>query len=421
MISLTPLFARLVRTEAFLLQHAELWQPAPFHQTPDWVLRHPDLYDALIALTDAQCERLEHDSTALAHWLGQYQETLTEIPALIALPRAHSARKKPWPTGFEWDVPGRKWAQIENFVAALTPRTATLVDWCAGKGHLSRSVAFQHERPIIALEWDLHLCDAAEQLSHKHHTPVTPIRQDVLDTSAADHITRDRHCIALHACGKLHLQLMRLASQKQAPALSISPCCYHLIDTSTYTPLSPVAPALLPQRLVLTRDQLRLAVQETVTANGHARRLRDRKSAWRLGFRQWVQSHWPTAKITFPSLPDRCFHGNFDDFCRHMLAHVTPPPDSETTGDSVASLQSHFDSSERMQYEQAGWTAYRQVQRLELVRHGFRRVLELWLCLDRACWLETQGYDITLSEFCAPQVTPRNLLIDAVRSPRRPP
>ncbi len=52
---------------------------------------------------------------------------------------------------------------------------------------------------------------------------------------------------------------------------------------------------------------------------------------------------------------------------------------------------------------------------MELVRHLFRRPLEIWLALDRALFLEEQGYEVELGAFCDKPMTPRNLLIRAVR------
>ena len=54
--------------------------------------------------------------------------------------------------------------------------------------------------------------------------------------------------------------------------------------------------------------------------------------------------------------------------------------------------------------------------RMELVRHLFRRPLELWLVLDRALFLQEQGYQVELSQFCARELTPRNILIHAEKS-----
>ncbi|MNT60344.1 hypothetical protein D3C72_1979200 [compost metagenome] len=55
------------------------------------------------------------------------------------------------------------------------------------------------------------------------------------------------------------------------------------------------------------------------------------------------------------------------------------------------------------------------MRNLELVRGLFRRPLEVWLLLDRALYLEEQGYAVRLGTFCDYHLTPRNLLLLAER------
>ena len=50
---------------------------------------------------------------------------------------------------------------------------------------------------------------------------------------------------------------------------------------------------------------------------------------------------------------------------------------------------------------------------LDLVRRRFRRLIELWLLTDLAVSLEEAGYDVRLECFCAPGLSPRNLLLQA--------
>jgi len=57
----------------------------------------------------------------------------------------------------------------------------------------------------------------------------------------------------------------------------------------------------------------------------------------------------------------------------------------------------------------------REVSALDLVRFLFRRPLEIWLALDRALFLQEQGYQVELGTFCPRHATPRNILIVAAR------
>jgi hypothetical protein len=51
--------------------------------------------------------------------------------------------------------------------------------------------------------------------------------------------------------------------------------------------------------------------------------------------------------------------------------------------------------------------------RLSVVRHAFRRALEVWLVADLASYLDARGYAVEIGQFCARQLTPRNVLISA--------
>jgi hypothetical protein len=65
------------------------------------------------------------------------------------------------------------------------------------------------------------------------------------------------------------------------------------------------------------------------------------------------------------------------------------------------------------QFEEIGWVRQRELIRLSIVRHVFRRSLEVWLALDLAIYLENNGYTVGLGSFCERHLTPRNLLISA--------
>ena len=123
--------------------------------------------------------------------------------------------------------------------------------------------------------------------------------------------------------------------------------------------------------------------------------------ARRLGFdllqRQQRQSgeYLPTT-----SLPVAWLEKPFEQYCRD-LADLKQMP---LTG-----------NPDWTALEAAGWQRLAEVRNLERVRNLFLRPLELWLVLDRALFLEEQGYAVRLGLFCDYPLTPRNLLILAER------
>ena len=150
----------------------------------------------------------------------------------------------------------------------------------------------------------------------------------------------------------------------------------------------------------LSRDDTRLAVTETVTASPRLTRQRDHGIAWKLAFTAWREQVGGVAYKTFKPVPAPWLRGSFADFLANMAVREgLPAPD-----------QRHLDA-----IEAAGWQRLREVLRLSIPRHAFRRALELWLVLDLADYLGERGYEPSLSTFCDRQLTPRNLLLTARR------
>ena len=154
--------------------------------------------------------------------------------------------------------------------------------------------------------------------------------------------------------------------------------------------------------LELSPHDLKLALQQTVTAPGRVRRLRQQELHWRLAFDLILRKHCGTDSYTpVPSVGKEIFSSSFADFCQW------------------AAQQKGFKLPENVDYDaflQQALERKRITERVELVRHIFRRALEMWLVLDRALYLQEQGYTTSVSTFCESQVTPRNILIKAQRT-----
>ncbi|NMT62538.1 methyltransferase [Marinobacter orientalis] len=394
-------YQRWQQLNDWLVQHHELWQPSPFTDPdPAWSRKLPALAERLAKLSDADCQQMDDDPGALAVLVEselpslQAYEALTQVPAL-------SSRQPEYctlPESRATDMPGRKRLQSGAFAAAIRPLKQDVLDWCCGKGHLARTLAPLCDGDVSGFEWNPALVDDGNRLAGKFGDCVSLQCQDVMDDGLV--MPSAGHGVALHACGDLHRRLMQRGADGGLSRLSFSPCCYHLSDTPDYRPLSQRG-RTWKNMLELSRDDLRLAVQETVTAPQRVRRQTRQISSWRLGFDGLQrQLRGVDAYLPVPSHPPALVSGDFAGFCRWAAAKKGLDLPRETDFDR---WQGH--GEQRLQ----------QVRRHELVRHLFRRPLELWLVLDYGLFLEEQGFSVHLGTFCERQLTPRNLLIDAVR------
>ena len=393
------LLARFQALDSFLLQHQAFWRPRPFHhlQLP-WETELAELATWLRSRSLEQAEASDNSPFTLSAPApypdlarqAQALSQLGEIPSLDSPPRAHA---------LSVDVPGRKLAQIQAFASHLQfrQRPAHWLDWCSGKGHLGRWLT-QDDQYLTCLEYDLALIESGSALSKRLGLGAAHLQQDVLADDCDERLTKEHTPVALHACGDLHVRLLQLASRNGCPQLAVAPCCYNRIAGQQYQPLSAAAQG---SGLQLSRDDLGLPLSETVTAGARVRRQRNQSMAWRLAFdllqRQLrgIDEYLPT-----PSLPSDWFSKPFAHFC-HDLAELRDVP-SPGEQDWPA-------------LEARGWQRLAEVRNLELLRNLFRRPLELWLLLDRALYLQEQGYKVKLGTFCDYQLSPRNLLLLAER------
>ena len=399
-LSGNALAERFQALDAFLGQHQDIWRPRPFTllELP-WETRHPILANWLRARSLEQAETQHNHPEQLTEAPPPYPELAAQARQLISLGQFPSHSLGDTPHSLFVDVPGRKRQQIEAFASCLPFRSQPThwLDWCSGKGHLGRLLAWPAQQ-LTCLESDPALVASGAQLSQRLHLQATHRQQDVLANDSAAALHSDHTPVALHACGDLHVRLLQLASAAGCPRLAVAPCCYNRISTAYYQPLSRPAQQ---SALQLSLDDLRLPLSETVTASSRTRRQRDQSMAWRLAFdllqRELRNS---TEYLPTPSLPADWLHKPFADYCRDLAAlkQLPPPPPRNWSA-----------------LEQKGWQRLAVVRNLELPRALFRRPLELWLLLDRALYLQEQGYQVQLGLFCASQLTPRNLLLLAER------
>lgn len=375
-----------------LAAHAALWRPAPFHEPrPAWCGRYPELARELLALGRDEVERLAGDNHALIDQLSRHVPRLAVLHGLIDLPPGTQASAEPPPPRLLAHVPGRKQAQIIAFADRMGAVEHPLLEWCAGKGHLGRLLAWRQPHPVDSLEIDPALIEAGEQLSRRAGLAQHFIPGDALAPETAAHLT-GRHAVALHACGELHLSLLRRGAMAGVPALDLAPCCYYRIPQERYPPLCEDA------GLDLSRDELHLAVTETVTAGGRDRRRSRQAMAWKLAFLELRAQAGIGHAVTFPPVPEAWLALGFEGWMSRLC---------EREGVAIPA------GCRWIVLEQSGWRRAAEVLRLDLVRLAFRRPLEVWLALDRCVFLERHGYRLQLRVFCDSRLTPRNLLISA--------
>lgn len=395
MTGYSPLFRRL---DALLTINREFWQFMPFSSNQlVWEQSHPEFCQWLLSLDDEAITHFIEHGEALAQAIAEW---IPDAPELYQLSQtdAYSLHQRPLPKGLDVGIPGRKWQQITAFNQVVPALKLPWLEWCAGKGYLGRVLAASHATPVTSLEWQQTLCEEGEAAARKLQLPIDFVHGDAFDPASEQHLCPQQHAVALHACGDLHVSLLQRVAAKQGKAVSISPCCYHLIRAKSYQPLSRIGQQ---SRLTLSRHDLRLPLQETVTAGQRVRRQRFVEVSFRLGFdslQRFVRGS--DEYMPVPNVQKAQLNEGFADFCRWAANKkgMTLP-----------------EGIDYPYWQQQGEKRFSLVDRMELVRQLFRRPMEMWLVYDRACYMEEFGYQVSVGTFCPKPVTPRNILIHAER------
>ncbi|GAB59556.1 methyltransferase [Rheinheimera nanhaiensis] len=375
-----------------LVHYRQYWQLLPFqHQVLPWA---GQAWQApLAALTPAGLDQAEQ-SSQLPSWLAPHFAALFQL--VSPLEQAPAAELSALPFWLQTGISGRKLEQIDALCQQWLPATLPVLEWCAGKGHLGRILAQRFGQPVTSVEWQPQLCDEGAALAEQHQLEQQFICADVLSEPLTGVLKPAQHLVALHACGDLHIRLLQQAVQHGCRQLQLVPCCYHLIADELYQPLSALAQQ---HNLRLGKDDLKLVVQGQVTGGARVNRLRHTEVLWRLAYDELrADISGQRAYQPLSSVAKHWFSGDFAGFA-HWAAHQ-----------HQLTLPASVD-----------WPAYlargaqRQllVRRIELVRHLFRRPLELWLALDKALYLQQHGYQVRLTQLCQPSITPRNILLSA--------
>ena len=394
-----------------LLNTKSLWQIVAFEYVDiPWRSEYPNLYQFVSELSDDEIDRIDANHQQLvdclfpklnqdlvidnleAEWFyarPEFVSQLNEQPIDMDLGRIASGIK------------GRKWQQITGFSQAVLANgklSKSYLEWCAGKGHLGRLIGKLSQAEVVSLEWQQRLCEQGETQANKHDIKQKFVHGDAFECDSGL-FKSEQHAVALHACGGLHVELLKQGAQARTEKITIAPCCYHLIREKQYQPLSQLAKS---SALSLSKFDLRLPLQHSLIASDKHNRLRHQEVHWRLSFDALQRDLFGAEQyLPLPTIKQSQLSGTFESFCQWAF--------------DVKEMM-YQDDIDFEKYLDTGTIRHRISKQIDLVRHVFRYVLEMWLTYDRVLFLEERGYQVNVNTFCDMSVTPRNLIINAKKS-----
>jgi hypothetical protein len=209
--------------------------------------------------------------------------------------------------------------------------------------------------------------------------------------------------VGLHTCGKLALDIIQVSSAQRTPVLVNFGCCYHTLHVNKdLQNISKFARESSSEAIWMNKYALTLACRAHKKMDEKDYDLKLKVKLFRYAIHILLHDHYGIKEIvtlgnSSPKLYDQSF-GIYalEQFKRLNLSVVH----------SEKELNDFFRKKELQILIQRMLAA-------GLIRNALGRVLELYLTLDRAIYLEEQGYEVLVQEFFEEEVSPRNIGITA--------
>ncbi|PIP94092.1 MAG: hypothetical protein COW00_16900 [Bdellovibrio sp. CG12_big_fil_rev_8_21_14_0_65_39_13] len=286
-----------------------------------------------------------------------------------------------------------------SVVQTLTQSPIQIIDLCAGMGHMSRLLSGHHQHQCTVVDFDEQLLQKGNDRLKKHPMSFEPnvqfIKKDVLKDDLNDLFRPHQFSLALHNCGALSIKHLELIKKNPQHHFINVGCCYYKMPVHGHTNLSSYAQELnLPWTSIALYLSTRAHYQQDI--NDFETKIQVKK--FRYTFHLLLLSMGIEIKAV-GEVPVRLYRGFFSDYAmlkltEHKIEHHF----------TVTELEGFFNHIEN---QKMVW----EMILANLIRWQLGRILETYLILDRALWLEESGVECEVARIFDEQISPRNLAI----------
>lgn len=207
--------------------------------------------------------------------------------------------------------------------------------------------------------------------------------------------------IGLHTCGRLALDIIRVSSHQKVPALINFGCCYHnLYQAPDLQNISEFAKE--HGKLWMNKFALTLSCRAHNKMPEKEYDLKLKVKFYRYAIHILLHDHYDMKElVTLGNSSPKLYDETFGHYALEQFKRINLTPKH-----TLEELNLFFQKPELQ-------ILIERMLMAGLVRNALGRVLELYLLLDRAIYLEEQGYKVRVEEFFNEELSPRNIGITA--------
>lgn len=408
---------RLKDIADFLQPYQRMWQNEIMLMYPNPVQDYPsDWIDEIASVKDKdliiRLEKKDFEGIIQTPTLLSYYKNIDELCLIDRAPELPSFPETPF--SFLYVIPKKQHEirKLAPFIKHLykVKDAEAIVDIGGGIGLLAQAVVNHYDLKVISLDMDGELQETGKRRHEKNASnPKNKVQYHKIkvhsDEVAFREILKPKMItIGLHTCGPLaNDQLTASASLKVENLINFG-CCYHKLSKRDFT-----------QNLSSFAKSLPFQVDQSpfcLTLASRAHKKMDEKDfdfKIKVKLYRYMMHFLLTDEYNLPNCTSlgntahKVYDQSFGIYALEQFERIKITPKH-----TKEELDDYFDNSERQELIQKMLAA-------GLIRNAMGRLLELYLLIDRAIFLEEQGYKVELMEFFDESISPRNIGIVAER------
>lgn len=284
----------------------------------------------------------------------------------------------------------KKVHEISRLIPYLKEKKfSRLIDIGSGKAHLSFLLAKEKDINCLCYDADEKIQNNAikERQLDRAKDKIKFINAFINEKTDID-IKSDDILFGLHACGDLSIHLMNQAIKKHSQFLNI-PCCFHKMTIQNLSG---------QQNFILQKYALNLANRSKVFMTQDLYEIRYEFKQYRYALEFIYQKQRGEKLPAIGNAHKSWYKLSFSEYVKKY--------DQNLFG--LVDIEDEFNNIKE--------TVHSYIL-MEVIRNPFARLLEQYILLDRALYLEKSGFNIEMKEIFDSKRSPRNISLYASKKP----
>jgi SAM-dependent methyltransferase len=284
----------------------------------------------------------------------------------------------------------------------------SIIDIGGGVGLLAQTLTNQYNLKVTSVDMDPVMQKTGEERNRKNAKnpdnliDFVPIKVDANENAFNRLLTPSRMTLGLHTCGNLANDQIRASVKNKVRGIINFGCCYHKLEDAEDAENISALASLLEDKIEMSHFALTLAARAHRKMDEKDYDLKLKVKLYRYAIHFLLHDEYGFKKlVTLGNSSPKLYDESFGVYVLEQFRRI-----NLKARHSVEELNDYFTDPARQEFI---W----KMLAAGIIRNALGRLLELYILLDRAIYLEENLYRVELLEFFDEGLSPRNIGIVA--------